>query len=866
MTVSTTELILPGSGPAQASPKLLDSREELLRTVRSQNPDLQAEDAFQVPAWFVQQKAWFHDPVRSDSTIFNYPLLLRLRGPLDEEALQQSLQEIVRRHGVFRSVFRIVDEKLIQIVVAPRQFNLPLIHLDGLHEAREMQMQETARAEAMQPFDLARGPMLRARLMRLEAEEHFLLLTTHTIIYDDWSTGVLIRELSETYGSFAAGTVPLMRPLPFQYGDFIRWQDERLHGPELEAHLDHGREQLESSTVFEHLPADYPRPGSNTHVGARQTVILPAAQADSLKMLCRQERVSLFMVLLAGFKCLLHRSSGHEEIGVASCAANRSLVEVEGLIGRFGNSTLLRTSLAGNPTFGELLGRMREVTLKAWSHQELPFGMLLERFAAETVRNGRLPFQAMFNLQNAPKEKWQLSGLSVDWLPLETGTSKLDLIVWLKLEPTLEISFEYSTQLFKPATIEKLLADYQAILEIMARDPRERVDNVRISAKPRGPGGKPAPVTVKRMTEFGDRASVEAQLLDLWTSAFEDRSLDVTQNFFELSGDSLLASRLFAQINKTFHRSLPLSTLLEAPTIRELAQVLCDEAPCFSSTPLVSVQPNGTRPPLFCVHGHGGEPFYCRELSRSLGPDQPLFGLRSQGHCGQPIQRTVHDMAAEYVKAIRAVLPQGPYYLGGFCFGGMVAYEMARLLAAQNQEVALLALFNTPSPGSLRWWPLNPNFLKMRVLHELKKLPSGIGPKLRVLGTKSARLAGLAFGSFKAAFWSVLNKSSLPCAGPLQQGILSVAEANIAAAKAYRPGNYTGRITLFLTREVATYYAIAPRAGWLPFATGGVECHPVGGDNNSLFDPPFNKDLAERLTRCLELAGDRGRASTPMVR
>jgi thioesterase domain-containing protein len=195
----------------------------------------------------------------------------------------------------------------------------------------------------------------------------------------------------------------------------------------------------------------------------------------------------------------------------------------------------------------------------------------------------------------------------------------------------------------------------------------------------------------------------------------------------------------------------------------------------------------------------------------------------------------------------------------------MVAYEMARLLTAQGQEVALLALFNTPSPGSLRWWPLNPNFLKRRILHELKKLPSGIGPKLRVIGTKSARLAGLTFGSFKGTLLGLFNISSPPGAGPLQQGILTVAEANIAAAKAYRPRNYAGRITLFLTREVATYYAIDPRAGWLPFVTGGIECHPVDGDNDCLFDPPFNKGLAERLTRCLEQASDRGRASIAMT-
>jgi thioesterase domain-containing protein/acyl carrier protein len=860
MMASKTAFIPSRPEPARSSPGLPDSREELLRTVRNRNPELQPEDAFEVPTWFPQQKNWVEDPAGSDSAIYNYPLLLRIRGPLNEVALQQSLQEIVRRHGVLRSVFRIMDARLIQIALTPQEFSLPVTHLGGSPEAGELQWQEAARTEAMRPFDLARDATFRGKLMRLQADDYVLQLTTHTIIHDDWSTGVLIRELSETYSAFAAGTMPPRRQFPFQFGDFIRWHQKRLQGRELESHLGYWKQQLNSATAFEHLPTDFARPARNTHAGAKQTVILSVAQAEALKVLSRQERVSLFMVLLAGFKCLLHRYSGHEEIGVGSCAANRPLEEVEGLIGRFGNSVLLRTSLSGNPTFSELLKRVREITLKAWSHQELPFGMLLEEMAGGADGSRNAPFQVMFNLQNAPKDSLQLSGLSADWSPLETGTAKNDLIVWLKIEPTLEITFEYSTQVFASASMNKLLADYQAILETMAKDPKERVGNIRISARPEPVSPKPAPMIVQGMVGAGDKAGVEARIIELWKSAF-GRPIDVTQNFFELGGDSLLAARLFAQINKTFQRTLPLTTLLEAPTIQQLAQILCDQPSCSSSS-LVSVQPNGTRPPLFCMHGHGGEPFYCWELSHCLEPDQPLYGLRSRGHCGEPIQHTIPEMAAHYIKAIRAAQPNGPYYLGGYCLGGMVAYEMARLLTAQGQEVALLALFNTPSPGSLRWWPLNPNFLRSRTRHELKKLRSrGIWSKSRILGRKSARLAFLALGSFKAALWRVFAKSSLPIAKPLTQGLLNVADANIAAAKAYQPGQYAGRITLFSTQEVATYYAVDPREGWLPFAAGGVELHAVEGDNLNLFDAPFNTTLAEKLKQCMERAGDPMRAS-----
>jgi hypothetical protein len=461
MIASKTESTTGGTDPVHSSRKLPGGQEELLKVICDQNPELKPEDAFVVPAWFAQQKRWVDDPEGSHSTVFNFPLVLRIRGPLNAGALQQSLQEIIRRHGTLRSVFRVMGESLIQIVLPPQEFILPIIRLSGTPEARELQMQEMLRVEAMQPFDLTRGPIIRGRLLRLETDDHVLQLTTHTLVYDDWSYGVLIRELSGIYSAFAAGTIPLNQRLTFQFGDFARWYHQRLQGPEFESDLDYWKQQLKDIKTFDHVPTDRPRPERNTHAGASQTLILPAAQADSLKLLSRQEKVSLFMVLLTGFKCLLHRYSGHEEIGVGTCAANRPLEEAEGLMGRFGNSMLLRTDLSGNPTFGELFKRVREVSLNAWSHQELPLGMLLEATAGGTDRNRLSPFRVMFNLQNAPKEKWQLPGLTVDWMPLDTGTSKLDLIVWLKSEPRLEIILEYSTQLFTSASMKKLLSDYK---------------------------------------------------------------------------------------------------------------------------------------------------------------------------------------------------------------------------------------------------------------------------------------------------------------------------------------------------------------------------------------------------------------------
>jgi len=840
-----------GSTP-DLGPGLPTDRVGLLQVVRTEFPELLAEDAFEMPTWFPRQKKWVEDPIGSESVVYNFPLMLRIRGALDQGALQTSLERIVRRHGVFRSVFRLIGGRLIQIVLAPTEFSLPVLHLGGSPEEREVQMQDFARAQAIQPFDLTRDPILRCHLIRLEADNWVLVLVTHTLVFDDWSSGVMIHELSETYSAVAAGNVPVEIDLKFQFGDFARWQRQRLEGSELEPHLDFWRQQLNSSNGFEHLAPDFPRPAKNSYSGAKHTVILPDAQVESLVALSRQEHVSPFMVLLAGFKCLLHHYSGDEEIGIASCAANRQLEEVEGLIGRFGNSTLLRTSLAGNPTFSDLFRRVQEVTLEALSHLEVPFGRLLEEIAPAGGLGRSRPFQMMFILQNAPKEKWQLPGLNVQWAPLETATAKLDLIVWLKTEPKLEITLEYATQVFAPGSMSKLMQDYQAILETMARDPQRRISDTPVSAR-REPVITKAIVTPIRGAALAmDRAGVENQMIELWKNVFKPRPVDVTKNFFELGGDSLLAVRLFAQINKTFQCRMPLSVLLGAPTIDQLVQILFDHAPVSSSS-LVPIQPAGKKPPLFFIHGSGGEPAGALELSRCLGPDQPVYGLRSRALCGEPGQRSIPEIADYYVKSIQGVQPKGPYYLSGFCFGGLVAYEMAKLLKAQGEEIAMLAIFDSPAPGMLQ--PMD--CVRNRIRHDWWKLRRAELPhSFPILAIRSRRAARVALRFVKVAIWSLAGKSPDKNARDIEQEILDVSDTNISAAKAYAPGVYSGPITLFMTPEALALYGHDLYERWQAFGTGAVDLHFTGDEHLKQLEPPFIQALAEKLQQCLAQPGE----------
>jgi len=765
------------------------------------------------------------------------------------------------------------DGELVQMVLSTQKQTLRMIDLSRLPEtAREGRSQQLALEEATRPFDLAMGPLLRGALLRLGADDHILQLTTHHIVHDDWSTGILSRELSGLYQAFAAGTESPLSDLVFQYGDYVRWLREQLQGNALQDKLSYWKEQLVSPTGFQHLATDFARPRKSDtgNRGAREGLVLPTDLANALKELSRQERVSLFMVLLAGFQAFLHRRSNNEEIAVASCAANRPLAEVEGLIGRFGNDILLRTNLSGNPTFRELLMRVREVALNAYSDQSLPFGKVLSEITNRADPNRSPPFQVMFILQNTPRENWEIPRLSVKWLPLYAGTAKYDLNVWLKIEPMLEVILEYRTELFRAATIKQILEDYETVLRKMVKDPRARVSNLLIPSKPRpapaqrmSTGAKEVVAARESVTPSGE---VQSRLVELWAAAF-GMPVGVDENFFELGGDSLLAARLFIQIEKAFQMELPLAVLLKAPTIRQLAGII--SAPIVHSlhSSLVPVQPHGTKPPLFCVHAQSGEIFQCRNLALSLGADQPVFGLRSQGLGGETPYLTVEEMASYYLREIRTVQRSGPYFLAGYCFGGMIAYEMARLLKAQGQDVALLVMFNTPAPGSLKWWPFKPSYPVKRIARELRKLRTlSIQEKVVALRAKTIELTRIASGSFKAALWHALAKSSIGIAEREVHGFMSVTDSNISAAKAYDPGTYAGRIIFFLTNDddATLLSATDPVGGWRALAENGIEFYTFAADNppTSIRQAP-NMELAEKLKSCLVQAQTLHEESAP---
>ncbi|HET6974042.1 MAG TPA: amino acid adenylation domain-containing protein [Pyrinomonadaceae bacterium] len=414
-----------------------------------------------LPLSFAQQRLWFMDQVVPGNPAYNIQAAVRLSGPLSPTAFDSTLKEIVQRHEILRTTFHVREGQPTQIVGAIVELRLEIRDLSTLQSSSDA-IQQLASEEARRPFDLTRGPLLRAMLLRLAETEHVLLLSVHHIVADGWSMGVLVREVATLYRAFVEGRPTPLAELPIQYADFAVWQRQWLQGEVLHEQLDYWRQQLAGLEPLE-LPSDYPRPPVQSFRGARRFFSLSAQISNELRALSEREGVTLYMTLLAAWQTLLHRYTGQNEIVVGTDIANRNRSEIESLIGFFTNQLVLRSNFNGNPTFRELLRRVRQITLDAYAHQDLPFEKLVETVQPERIFDRNPLFQVMFVFQNA--QQLELPGLVVRALEIDEGTTAFDLTLTMEeTDEGIKGSIRYSTDLFKATTIERMVQHYQNIL------------------------------------------------------------------------------------------------------------------------------------------------------------------------------------------------------------------------------------------------------------------------------------------------------------------------------------------------------------------------------------------------------------------
>ncbi|HEU0055127.1 MAG TPA: amino acid adenylation domain-containing protein, partial [Longimicrobium sp.] len=443
-------------------------------------------DGRPLPLSFAQLRLWFLEQLEPGNARYNMAASLGLSGALDADVLQRALQAIVDRHESLRTTYHSDAGQPAQVIHPRVAFPLPLVDLSHLPtEEREPELARLGADEVDRPIDLATGPLLRGHLYRLEDGEHVLLLVIHHVVTDGWSMGVMLRELRALYAAFLEDRPSPLAPLPVQYADYAAWQHGFLQGETLARQLGYWKEKLAGAPTVLEIPADRPRPAVQRYRGSHRSQLLEPELSRALEALARREGATLYMVLLAAFYTLLHRYTGQSDLLVGAPVANRMRPEVEELVGFFVNTLVLRTDLSGDPTFRELVARVRETALGAYANQDVPFERLVEELGVPRALSHEPLFQVMFVLQNAAMGDVDLPGVSVRQRPMERRTTKFDFTVFLWADGGgIRGWWEYNLDLWDAETVDRLLGHYHTLLRALAADPDRPIGTLPLLTAP----------------------------------------------------------------------------------------------------------------------------------------------------------------------------------------------------------------------------------------------------------------------------------------------------------------------------------------------------------------------------------------------
>jgi thioesterase domain-containing protein len=785
-----------------------------------------------------QKRFWILDQLEPGNAAYHIPICLRLIGPLSRESLERSLAAMVARHEPLRSRFVVHNSEPMLVVDSRAVVDLQVLELSAVRESEvEAKAYSLVREEIGRPFDLSRGPPIRTVLLILAPAHHILVCTIHHIASDGWSAELLVREIAEHYEALTAGREPSIEPLAFPYSSYAVLQHLALDGERMNQQLSYWRRMLADAPPLLDLRPRGNRPDRPTHRGASHAVRLDGEMIEELQQLAREQRSTLFMVLTAAFGALVSLFSQRTDIVIGIPVTGRDRVETESLIGLFVNTIVLRVSLAGDPSFEEILDQTRGRLLDAMSHQDVPFERVVDAIGGYRSPAYNPIFQIMFSMFRAAVQSRRFGPLSAMPYIVESSTARVDLNVNViqGMEHTWWLQAEYRTDLFDHSYISNILAAYLALLRMVARDADKHLSKIGVTLNatlqkhgnpqlsdanggdPVAQRGPESSVTggiqrfdrsVRTAAEAGEHAPdyIERTMITIWGKALRRPSIQIDDDFFNLGGHSLMAISLTAEINRTFRAKFPVSMLLRESTIRRFARRLRSQT--FVSSSFVALSNSGHKSPLFVV----GNNYRIRELADALGPDQPLYQIDAYALqeeriiSGEPLVSTIQDFAIHFVSQIVAVQNSGPYFLAGQCEGAIIAIEIANELKRLGHKVATLMLFDTPVTGFLR----NPAWHR-RFLIALER---GDLPR-RLVSSLERRIR---------AFWA-------PRRPLLTEDQIWV--AIWAAVRAYGTNHvFDGAIVLFRATEMPTITA-DPAVGWE--RVGTLKVIDIPGDHSRLF-------------------------------
>lgn len=800
-----------------------------------------------------ETRLWELEAGGDASGVHHFALAYRIRGPLDAARLEAAMQAVAARHVGLR--VRVVPrdgrpslEDQPELVI--RLERVPDVR--GVSDATSADPDAAIAALAREPFDLAIGPAWRGALFRHGDGDHTLLLRFHHIAADRWSVAVFIGDLGKGYQALAEGGTPFAgEPAGDPVAQLAGAAAAAPAEAELAAQLDYWRKLLSPAPRTLRLPDSIPDEARFDYRGARLDLEVDEAARAAAKAAGAQHAITLFPIFLTAFAAALHGRSGQTDLLLCTPVLGRHRAATRGVIGYFNNIVPLRLDLAGDPSLAELLGRARNAARDALTHAEVP----LQAIAGLPELAGVRLTRALFAVQNIPGLALRLPGLDTGYRDVPNGTANFDLSLFFEeKDGGLNLMLDYKTAVLGPDAVERLKDDTLATIRRLAEHPETRLSELGAPEGEATPSpAEPRPAASQGPTD--PESILEVRLLELWRRVFPESPVDPDSDFFQLGGDSMDAARLFTAIRKEFGFDLPLATLFEAPTVRLLVDRLGREDWVAPWRSVVPVQPQGTRTPLFCIHGGGGNVLAFRQLADTLGPDQPVYCLQARGlRIGDRPLTSVEEMADHYLESLRRVQPSGPYLLGGHSLGAVVAYEMAQRLVAGGESVPFVALLDHPGPGvhlsHLDWFRYHIiNLSMLSRTDRLEYLRNHVRWKVRawlakwhLRGVAAAPGAAAENGNGAAAGESAPHAALGP---------ISLLEASLLAIKNYRIRPYPGRLTLFRARQGSPKILTDRYGGWNDVAPGRVEVIDIPGTHMTMMRDPDVRVLGEKLSECL---------------
>lgn len=839
-----------GAVTPEIKAELASRKAEILSLLSEVEPLVIERQADELPLSLAQEHLWQLHRLTPNTLAYNMHAVFRLRGPLNVAALETAVSAVVEHHQILRAFFpSSTDNKPIQSLVPASSICLHQAAVSSSIGAEELQ--SLIETEIRFPFDIASGPLFRPTLLRLNFEDHVLILVMHHIISDGQSFRILLYDLAQAYRAACESSQVEWNSSQLQYVDYAAWQRQWLESESSAADREYWRSQLAGDVPALELPLDHAHPPQTVADG--NYVALPLGSlGDSLNDVCRREGVTLFALVLAAFNALLHRHTGQRDLLICTPVAGRDRPEFADLIGYFNNTLLLRTDLTKIETLQELLQKTQSLTMNALAHQMFPF-----REIASNPGVLRTPLsRAMVVVQNTDDISLHLPHVTVEMLPAFNHAVQYDLALEVTVranQPTGRLM--YRKVLFEPNTVKRLAAEFVELLREISETPENSVGRAAWESV----SGTQNNRNTTRPAYVAPRNDLESRLALIWEDVLGIENVGIHDGFFEIGGQSLLALRLFTRIEQETGTNLPLSTLFQTTTIARLARLISGEAGSEWDC-LVPIQPNGSKQPFFCVHGIGGGVIGYRDLSTFIGEDQPFYGLQAVGQDGSvPYDLTIEAMASRYIDVMRSQQPQGPYRIGGYCFGGVVAYAMACKLERMGEKVSLLAIFEGAMADGMDARVSFPqrlravaNSLPTWVRDYSSMSPDQLTNRLR----STAHKVWLKFQRNPEMQRRARVEETLDIdVDSLPQRNVELTDLHMEAALHYVPEKYGGRVTLFRARNRSVneilFGSLDPKMGWGAFAeTVGVIL--VDGFHRNMHLAPYAESLARELKKQLD--------------